>query len=467
MAGKSLQKPGFPAILLILRRIFNAPMGFDPYIYLIIASSALILSFLFNGISDRTNIPAVLLLITAGILLKWGIEVAQGNFDLDLAPVLELTGIMGLIMIVLEAALDLELKREKSGLILSAFGVAASGLLLSSLGCTAIIWFAMDGISFLSASFYGVALSILSSAIIIPSVGNLPREKKEFHVYESTFSDILGILLFYFLEALTVEKGEGNVVLQFSFKLLLTILVAVLASYLLVYLFQNLGAHVKLFFLIAILLLLYSVGKLIHLSSLIVILVFGLILSNHTLFFRGILQKWLKLEAVKQINQDFHMVTAETAFVVRTFFFVVFGMTMSFAALGNMQVILVSVAIIAIIYLVRLLIFWVFIRSDYFPQVMIGSRGLISILLFYSIPESAKWPGFDEGILFLVIIITNIVMAAALIIYGRQLARKPWVHDREAPVTSPAQLFTGFKSTVVREEYPDQGQFSSGSTEKD
>ena len=46
---------------------------------------------------------------------------------------------------------------------------------------------------------YAVPLSIVSSAIVIPSVGSLMPEKKEFMIYEGTFSDILGIMFFYFL----------------------------------------------------------------------------------------------------------------------------------------------------------------------------------------------------------------------------------------------------------------------------
>ena len=42
-----------------------------------------------------------------------------------------------------------------------------------------------------------------------------------------------------------------------------------------IYVFQNITGNVKLFLLIATLLLLYAVGKMFHLSSLLIILVFG------------------------------------------------------------------------------------------------------------------------------------------------------------------------------------------------
>ena len=68
--------------------------------------------------------------------------------------------------------------------------------------------------------------------------------------------------------------------------LFLTIIFSVFLSYIIIYAFQNIRGHVKLFLIIAILLLIYAIGKLFHLSSLIMILVFGLILNNYRLFFK-------------------------------------------------------------------------------------------------------------------------------------------------------------------------------------
>ncbi len=428
----------------------------DPYLYIILASVIIILSFLYNAVSEKTNIPAVLMLILTGALFQAGITYWRPDLKLNLQPLLELTGIVGLIMIVLEAALDLQIRKEKLPQIINALAVAFLGLILSSFSCGLILWWVLPDLSFLTAMLYATPLSILSSAIIIPSVGNLRKEKKEFHVYESTFSDILGILQFYFLESLVPSENHGgNPVLGFFGKFFLTLAIALLASYLLIFLFQNIKAHVKLFLLTAILLLLYSIGKMGHLSSLIIILIFGLVLSNDKVFFRGWLKRKLNQDAIRQITGDFHMVTAETAFVVRTFFFVVFGMTITFSSLLNPQVVLISLAIIAAIYLVRLLIFRLLLRKDIFPQVFIGSRGLITILLFFNIPISAQSASFDSGILFSVILATNITMAVSLIIDGRKRNAKAWQPDTDAAVVSPMNIYEGFKSTLLNSEYAD------------
>ena len=47
-------------------------------------------------------------------------------------------------------------------------------------------------------------------------------------------------------------------------------------------------------------------------------------------------------------------------------------------------------------------------------------RGLITILLFYSIPENLAVAQFNEGILLLVILASSIMMAVSLIRYRKR-----------------------------------------------
>jgi len=104
---------------------------FSTYGFIISASLIIITSFCFGELSRKTNIPSVLMLIVLGIVLKFGMD-AMGVGDLNIRPVLEVLGTVGLIMIVLEAALELELKPEKYMPIAKAFTVALIGLLLSN-----------------------------------------------------------------------------------------------------------------------------------------------------------------------------------------------------------------------------------------------------------------------------------------------------------------------------------------------
>ncbi|MCP9236147.1 cation:proton antiporter [Lewinella sp. JB7] len=398
----------------------------DPYLLIIEASVVIILSFFFGEVSKRTNVPSVLMLIVLGILIKLGLD-AFGFGNLNFFPVLEILGIIGLIMIVLEAALELKLERDKFLAIGKAFTVALIGLLASTWVAAIILEHFIDGMSTQSAWLYATPLSILSSAIIIPSVTGLKGHKKEFHIYESTFSDILGIMLFYFLtsqlviipeagETLDVVEHTGSGGLAYLGNVLLTIVVSLVASYAIVLIFQNIKSHVKLFLLIAVLLLLYAIGKKLHLSSLIIVLIFGLLIANMRLFFRGPLRKWLNYKKALHIYEGLHVVTIETAFVVRTFFFVIFGVTITLASLLSVDVAIVSVLIILSIYLIRFIILRIFIGADILPQLFVAPRGLITVLLFYAIPTEANIPNFEPGILLFIIIGTSIIMTLAMVV---------------------------------------------------
>ena len=156
---------------------------FSTYGSIITASIIIIISFCFGEIARKTNVPSVLMLIVLGILMKFGMD-AMGVEELNLRPILEVLGTVGLIMIVLEAALELELKPDKYFPILKAFVVALIGLLLSIWAAAEILVYFVEGMDSTKAWLYATPLSILSSAIIIPSVSGLSLAKKEFHIYE-------------------------------------------------------------------------------------------------------------------------------------------------------------------------------------------------------------------------------------------------------------------------------------------
>jgi len=392
---------------------------FDSYTAVITISLIIIMSYFFNIISEKTNIPSVLLLIVSGVLIKLGLkylDIVPGD---QLFDILEILGIVGLIMIVLEASLDLELTREKWPVIWKSFTVA----LLALLTCSLVIAFLLHAIfidRFMIALVYAIPLSIMSSAIVIPSVGELVEEKKEFMVYESTFSDILGIMYFYFLIGNVDNNNVNSVVWDVVSNIFVTIVLSILISYALVLIFQRVKTQVKLFLLIAVLLLLYSLGKLFHLSSLIIILIFGLVINNHKVFFRGFLKKWIHIPSLNSILHNFHLITIESAFVVRTFFFVIFGITIELNSLLDLRDLLISLTIVVILLGVRAIYLRVFRGKDITPEVLIAPRGLITILLFFAIPASLQVQ-FNSGILLYTILITSMLMAMALIARGKHI----------------------------------------------
>ncbi|MCB9168830.1 MAG: cation:proton antiporter [Flavobacteriales bacterium] len=391
----------------------------DPYIFIIAASITVIASHLFNLLARRTNIPSVLMLIGAGIGLHYALR-----YFTDYTPgpllfgVMNVLGIAGLIMIVLEAALDLELRREKVPLILKAFGVALFSLAATLAACAWTIQrFIVD--DWYTALVYATPLSIMSSAIVLPSVSGLVHEKREFMVYEATFSDILGIMLFYFLVDDHTGKPAAALAAQITGSVLLTVVVSILVSVAVVWVFQRIRTRIKFFLLIAVLMLLYAIGKKLNLSSLLIILVFGLMVKNHALFFRGTLHRLARPSVMRGILNELHLITGETSFLVRTFFFIVFGMTMDLTALFSPYVVLVSALLIVVIYGIRLISLLPLHRRHMMPELTIAPRGLVTILLFYNIPDRLVSPSFDNNVLFFIILASNLVMMFGLITTGQ------------------------------------------------
>lgn len=395
-------------------------MHFDinAYTFIIFLSGVIIIAFVYNIISKKLRIPTVLLLIGTGMILG---EVNRNYHILSddlISPVLEVLGIMGLMIIVLEAALDLELKREKLGMIIRSFSIAFILVVVTSVA-TAYIIKSYLGIDLELAIVYAIPLCIVSSAITIPSVSQLPEAKREFMIYESTFSDIIGIILFYFMIEV-VEVGEWNPVLKAtSIENLLTIIASIVLSYVLILFIQRLGRGINYYLILAILMLLFALGKLMHLSSLVMVLIFGLVINNNKLFFPGFMQKYIKQGTYRAILLNLKGFTAQTSFLVRTFFFLVFGMSISLAVFAKLEYYSITLLILLVLYVLRAISLGVFFRTRLLPELFIAPRGLITILLFYSMPDNLKVEGFEQDLVLMLILGTNIIMMFALIFTKR------------------------------------------------
>ena len=382
---------------------------------LIALAAIVIVSYLFNLLAKKTRVPSVLMLLGTGIILG-----ALGKyFDFpqpNVQPSLEILGSIGLIMIVLEAALDLEFSKDRRSLVGRSFILTLLEMGFTVFFLAGLFHVGMDA-PWENAILYAVPLSILSSAIVIPSIEYFKKDLKEFMIYQSTFSDILGIMLFYFLVE-GFENPSGNAtewLLQFGWSFGISVIVSAVFSYLLVIMLQNIKTQLKLFLLISALILLYAVGKLLHLSSLLVILIFGMILNNPQLFFPGRLRRLLKANIVSTLLKDFKLITRETAFIVRTFFFVVFGYSIDLSSLGNPLVIFFAILSLIGIYQIRKVsVLWT-VKTPSTLLNYLAPRGLITILLFYAIPANMSIDQFDNGILLYIILVSSSIMAWGMV----------------------------------------------------
>ena len=383
---------------------------------LIALCSLVVLSYIFSIVSHYIRVPSVLLLLFAGIIFRPIAEAYNLNPNLS-SQLIEALGIVGLIMIVLEAGLDLRLEKKKFKLIRNSFLSALIILALSTGLVTAILYLWLDEPA-RKCLVYAIPLSIMSSSIVIPSIHHLEKQTKEFLVYEASFSDILGILAFnYFTADNAITWGNTA---AFSGKLLLSIVLSVVLSFLLFLILAKTRLYIKFFLIFSLLVLIYAGGKMLHLPSLLIILVFGLLINNWDKVLVKKLQKILPNNEVEKLKHLLHSITAESSFLIRTFFFVFFGFSISLKFLGEQEVIVVGSLLIIALFLVRLLYLRFFLRTNMFPESFFIPRGLITIVLFYKIPDTLKLSSFNDGILFFIILFTAAIMTLGMIFYKKR-----------------------------------------------
>ncbi len=384
-------------------------------ILIITFCSVVVLSYLFSIISRYIKIPSVLLLLTTGIVFRY-LATWQG-WQINLPEnLVELLGVIGLVMIVLEAGLDLKVTGDKFQLIGNSFFAALFILLFSVGGITAGLYYWLhEGIA--KCVVYAIPLSIMSSSIVIPSLQHLAQAKKEFLVYEAAFSDILGIIAFNYVTANSISAASLGL---FGINIIVAVLLSVVFSVLLFLLLTRTKMNIKFFLVFALLIMLYEGGKMLGLPSLLIILIFGLLVNNWNIIKIPAARRFFPTEKVEETLRLLHSITAETAFIIRTFFFILFGFTIKIEAINNKEVVVAGSIIVAILLLVRFLYLKLFLKQNVYPETLFIPRGLITILLFYKIPASFRLTAFNDSILFFVILVTGFIMTLGVIFNRKQ-----------------------------------------------
>ena len=386
-------------------------------IILFVLPLLIIFSYLFDAFARKTKFPSVILLMFTGVIVR-SITAAYGFEDFgfldDLIPVL---GTIGLILIVLEGALELEIRKEKLPLILKGFLAA---LVLLILNIIALHWVFVNLLKMTSqlATLSAIPLAIISSAVAIPSAAGFLKQDREFIVYESTFSDILGIMIFnYALRQFEAKEAlVGITPLASLFLQILGVIVISLAiTYVLFQLLRQIDHHVKFFLILALLILVYAFGKLFHLPALVTIFIFGIFLSNVKSLLPRFLKNYLDLDHTEKELHEFHILTAESTFIVRTFFFLFFGFSIQLSDFNTSQPLFYGALIVLVMLALRYIYFSVTtFRLKPSSLTYMSPRGLISILLFVQLNEVSfidlSNSPIDERVLLVVILSSMLVM---------------------------------------------------------
>jgi len=372
----------------------------------------LLIAYLFDLTAAKTKIPSVILLLLLGWLLHQ--LTAFLNIHLpDFSGVLPILGSIGLILIVLEGSLELDLNKSKIGLIQKSF----LGALITLFVLTFVLSFLfqyLGGFPFRSCMVNAIPFSVISSAIAIPSVRGISHAKKEFVIYESSLSDILGVVFFNFI-VLNSDYGFrtfGN----FGIQLILIVVISFVATIGLTILLRKIEHHIKFIPIILLVILIYTLLEIYKLPSLIFILTFGLFIGN---LYKFKSFKWIKKlhpEELKIEDQKFKEITIETAFLVRALFFILFGFLLETSEIINTDTLLLSGGIVIIIFIFRIIQLKIS-RLPLKPLLFVAPRGLITILLFLSIVPAQRLMLVNKSLIVQVIILSALVMMFGLMAF--------------------------------------------------
>lgn len=377
----------------------------------------ILIAYVFDITSSKTKVPSVILLLLLGWLVKQ-ISTTVGIRIPNLNPILPILGTIGLILIVLEGSLELELNPSKFSLVKKSFMVALLPIVLLAIIIAAIFYFGY-GIDFKTGLTNIIPLCVISSAIAIPSVKNLSGSQKEFIIYESSLSDIIGVVFFNFV-ALNNTFGIKTI-WDFLGELLGIIIISFIATGGLSYLLNKINTHIKFAPIIVLVILIYNISKIYHLPALIFILIFGLFLGNLDEMKQLPVIEWLKPELLNREVKKFKEITIEATFIIRVLFFLLFGYLMETSEILNPQTFVWAVGIVAGIYLIRLLILKLY-KTELSPLVFIAPRGLITILLFLSIPTPQIIPLVNKSLIIQVVILSALVMMVGLMLDKKEIS---------------------------------------------
>ncbi|WP_420151065.1 sodium:proton exchanger [Spirosoma sp.] len=385
----------------------------DSSILIIVLSLSVLISYAFDLFSSRFKTPSVLLLLLLGILTRQATEYfnVQVPYVNAILPTL---GTLGLILIVLEGALNLELHTDNLSVLRRTFIASLLSIIGGTLIMAGMLYLLLND-SFFHCLLAALPFAIISNTVTVQTVANLSSGQQEFAVYESAFAGILGVMAYNFL--LLSRNSILGAVWSFTRDTLTMALISLGCCFLLLYLIGKISHRIKFLPIISVLFLVYALAEINHLSSLLLILIFGLFLNNTELFIRGRLSRILKNDLFEKELDQLKNLTAEGAFVVRTFFFLILGYAAVPRTLIDMDALIVSALFIVAIIAWRWVVLRLTYRGHVKPLLWIAPRGLITVLLYLNIPEDLRLLGFREGIPILVVVLSSLVVMAGVLGY--------------------------------------------------
>ena len=156
------------------------------------------------------------------------------------------------------------------------------------------------------------------------------------------------------------------------------------------------------------------------------ILLFGLFLGNLDVLKDNKYIQFLQPEKLDKEVKQFKEIAVESAFLIRSLFFILFGFLIQTEELLNAETFIWSLGFYIIIYIIRAICLWV-IKYEFSPFLILAPRGLITILLFLSVA-----PEQQVGIITKPLVIQLIILTAVTMMIGL-------IFNKKIPVAAPSE----------------------------
>ena len=384
----------------------------------------------------HTNVPDVLVLVALGIVIGPVLGLATPD---DFGKLGTVIATIALVVILFESGTSLDL--ATLGRTAGTTGLLTLSCFVLSAAVVTAVGHLVCGLDVLPALMLGATLGGTASAVVIPMVGSLRVAPKPATVLvmESALTDVLCIVVVFALLQVAAEGqlNPGQVVGSVLAALVFATLIGVVggAGWLFV-----LG-HVRGFpntisSTLAFVFIVYGATEFLGFSGAIAALALGVALSNHRqLGLERLVSAGLRIEPLNRQEIDF---VREAVFLLKTYFFVYLGISLSF---GAADIALAGLLIVALLYAARLLLTrWVLRAPEYSLRdtaiaSMMGPKGLAAAVLA-TLPLQQ---GIDGGEtirdLAYMVVLQSIALTALLVIalrwtpvqrvYGWLLG-KPW-----------------------------------------
>jgi NhaP-type Na+/H+ or K+/H+ antiporter len=145
--------------------------------------------------------------------------------------------------------------------------------------------------------------------------------------------------------------------------------------------------------------------KIYHLPGLIFVLIFGLSVANFDLILQINEKYFFKYHLILEEIPYFKSIISEITFLIRSVFFLLLGYSLTFE-MDNFSSLFIILIILFLIFLIRFVLLKLMkLPAKYY--VWIAPRGLITVVLFFSIPYHLRINFLNDTIIVLTILSTT------------------------------------------------------------